>query len=195
MKTLAKLGVAALMLGGSALATTQSANAEVGVSIGIGGPGYYGYSGGYYDGYYDYYRPCSWYYYYDLPAPRRCYDYFYSYWGPSIFFDGDFIFRDRDDYWRWHDRDDYHHWRDHDFHWRAGGHDWGRGGDWNRSGATFNGDRGGNWGRGDWNRGGEHWGGQGRADWSRGGESGEHHADFGHGGGWGGRGWGGDHHH
>ena len=131
MKALAKFGVAALMLGGSALATAQSANAEVGVSIGIGGPGYYGgyYGPGpYYGGDYDYYRPCSWYYYYDLPAPARCYNYYYRYYGPSVYLDGDFIFRDRDDWWRWHDRDDFHHWRNHDFGWR-GGHDWGHG-DW-----------------------------------------------------------------
>src|SRR5215468_4439955 len=117
MKTLAKFCVAALLMAGGALASAQSANAEVGVSIGIGGPGYYGgyydgyggYGGygGYYDGYYDYYRPCSWYRYYDLPAPARCYNDYYGYWGPSVYVDGDFIFRDRDDWWRWHDRDDF----------------------------------------------------------------------------------------
>jgi len=75
MKTLAKFGVAALMMAGSALATAQSANAHVAVSIGIGGPGYYGgYDDGYYDDYYyDYYRPCWWYRSYDLPAPARRY--------------------------------------------------------------------------------------------------------------------------
>lgn len=98
MKTLAKICTAALMIGGSAIATTTPANAEVGVSIGIGGLGWYG------D--YDYGRPCWWYRDRDLPVPRRCYNYFYSIWGPGIYIDGDFIFRDRDHWWRWHDRDD-----------------------------------------------------------------------------------------
>ena len=140
MKTLAKFGVAALMLGGSALATAQSANAEVGVSVGIGGPGYYGGYGDYgdYDGYYDYGRPCSWYYYYDLPAPARCYNDYYGYYGPSVFFDGGFVFRDRDHFRHFHDRgfDGGHRWNGGGGHWSGGhswsggGHNWGGGGHW-----------------------------------------------------------------
>ena len=81
---------------------------------------------------YDYYAPCSYYRYYDLPAPARCYRYFYGYYGPALFWDGDFIFRDHDDYWRWHDRDDFHHWSGHDWghgDWH-GGHEWHGDHDW-----------------------------------------------------------------
>jgi len=153
MKTLAKYCAAALMMGGSALVTAQPANAHVDVSVGIGGPAYYGGYGGYYggydDGYYDYYRPCRWYYYYDLPAPARCYNDYYGYYGPSIYLDSGFIFRDRDDWWRWHDRDDFRHWRAHDFHWH-GDH---------------------SWGHGDWGHGGDHWG----HNWGGGGHWDHHH--------------------
>ena len=145
MRALAKFGVAALMLAGSAVGTAQSANAEVGVSFGFGGPGYYGdyYGPGpYYGGYYDYYRPCSWYYDYDLPAPARCYNDYYGYYGPSVFIDGDFVFRDHDHFRHFHDRD-FHHWGGRDFGWR-GGHDWGRG-DWH-GGEHW----GHNWGGGHW---------------------------------------------
>ena len=139
MKTLAKLAVAAVMLGGGAIASTAPANADVGVSIGVGGPGYYGYYsngpryyggyGGYYAPYYgyDYYRPCSFYYYNELPAPPRCYSYYSDYYGPSVYFNSGFVFRDRDDFWRWHDRDDFRHWSGHN--WGHG--DWHGGGRWN----------------------------------------------------------------
>jgi hypothetical protein len=153
MKTLAKLAVAAAMLGGGAIVSTAPANADVGVSIGVGGPGYYGYySNGprYYGGYgayygYDYYRPCSFYYYNELPAPPRCYSYFEEYYGPSVFFDSGFVFRDRDDYWRWHDRDDFRHWQGHDwgranFH---GGGGWGGDHGWHGDHGGWHGDHGG----------------------------------------------------
>src|SRR5258706_8184369 len=119
MKSLTKLAIGALMLGGGTIAAAAPANAEVGVSVGIGGPGYSGYysSGPAYYGY-DYYRPCSFYRYNDLPAPARCYNYFYGYYGPGVFFDSDFVFRDHDDFYRWRDRDDFRHWRAPD--WRAG---------------------------------------------------------------------------
>jgi hypothetical protein len=139
MKTLSKLAVAAVMLGGGAIASTAPANADVGFSVGVGGPGYYGYYsngpsyyGGYGGGYsapyygYSYYRPCSFYYYNELPAPPRCYNYFRDYYGPSIYFDSGFVFRDRDDYWRWHDRDDFRHWSSHN--WGGGG--WHEGNRW-----------------------------------------------------------------
>jgi hypothetical protein len=141
MRNLAKVLAVAGLAGGGIAATAAPANADVGLSIGIG-PGYY--TG------YDYYRPCSFYRYNDLPAPARCYRYLYGYWGRNIYVDGDFIFRDRGDWWRWHDRDDYRHWRHHDFGWR--GHDehrdgWHDGGDhrWDHH-DDHGGDR--------WNRGG-----------------------------------------
>ncbi|MDE2183272.1 MAG: hypothetical protein KGJ78_09645 [Alphaproteobacteria bacterium] len=113
---------------GAALAAAP-AQAGVNFSIGIGVPAYYGY---------DYYRPCDWYRWHDYPAPRRCYAYYRGYWGPSMYVDGDFIFRDRDDWYRWRDRDDYRHWRGHDWRDRdrgdrdrgdRGWHDRGRGHD------------------------------------------------------------------
>jgi len=132
MKSLTKILAAGLMLGGTAVAFAAPAHAQVGVSIGIGGPGFYA------D--YDYNRPCLWYRDRDLPVPRRCYDYFYGIWGPGIYVDGDFIFRDRDHWWRWHDRPEYQHWRNHDFHWHggAGGH-----GDHGHGGPGWHGDHGG----------------------------------------------------
>jgi hypothetical protein len=111
MKSLTKVLLASVMLSGAALAVAGPASAGVDVSIGIGGPGYYA------D--YDYNRPCWFYRTHDLPAPRRCYDYFRGIWGGGIYVDGDFLFQDRDHWWRWHDRDDYHHWRNHDFHWHG----------------------------------------------------------------------------
>jgi hypothetical protein len=119
MKTLSKALVTCLMVGGAALTVASPAQAQVSFSVGIGGPGYYGV--------YDWNHPCWWYRNNDLPAPRRCYSYYYGIWGPRIYIDNDFIFRDHDDYWRWHDRDDYHHWRGHDFGWRGNGGDHGHG--------------------------------------------------------------------
>ncbi|MDE2112164.1 MAG: hypothetical protein KGJ79_13555 [Alphaproteobacteria bacterium] len=180
MRSLVKVFTAALLLGGGVTAVAAPAQAGVDLSIGIGVPAYYGY---------DFYRPCEFYRYHDLPAPARCYSYFYRYWGPGVYIDGDFLFRDRDDWWRWHDRDDYRHWRDHDFHWQ-GRADWDRrhGDGWGDGG----GDRGG-WNRGrdnHWNRGGDYGGG----GWDRGnhgdrgnqGNRGDHgnrgnHGDHGHG--------------
>jgi hypothetical protein len=131
MNTSAKILVAALMMAGTTVALSAPANAGFGVSMGIGGPGW--------NGYYEDNRPCWWYREYDLPAPYRCYDYFYGIWGSDIYNDEGFIFRDRDDWWRWHDREDYRHWRAHDFRWHGtsghsdrsdwnGGHDRGDGG-------------------------------------------------------------------
>jgi hypothetical protein len=177
MKNLTKLCAAALMMGGATIVTAGAADADVGVSFGFGGPGYYG---GYYDDY-DYYRPCWWYREYDLPAPARCYRYFYDYWGPGIYFDGDFIFRNRDHWWRWHDRDDFRHWRNHDFHWH-GDHNWGHGGhDWHHDGGADHHDGGGHV----WSHDGDHggWGGHGDGGHNWGG-----HGDGGHG-------WGGHDHH
>ena len=118
MRMITKLGAAALMLGGSAVLATTPASAGVSVGIGIGGPGPAWY------GDYNYDAPCSWYEDNDLPAPYRCYGYFSGIWGPGIYVDGDFIFRDRAHWGWWRDRPEYSHWRAHDWHWHAYGHGW-----------------------------------------------------------------------
>ncbi len=111
---LSKFALAAVVAGGAAVfGAATPASAGVSVSIGLGGGDYY----------YD--RPCWYYYRHDIPAPLRCRDYLVRYWGPGIYVDGDFLFRNHDHYWRWHDRDDYRHWRVHEFRhseWRD--HDW-----------------------------------------------------------------------
>jgi|SRR5579871_1843475 len=184
MRTVTKLLVAAAMLGGSALATTVPANADFSLGIGIGVPGPV------WTGDYDYYRPCWWYRQYDLPAPYRCYRYYYGLWGPAVYIDGDFIFADRDDWWRWHDRDDYRHWHDHDF---AFHHDWNHDRGWDHREAGW--DRGG-WDHhdhGGWDRGNNGWGRGENRTFDRGGNGGW---DRGGHGGWGGHEHGdGDHHH
>lgn len=129
MKQLTKLLAAALMIGGATVASTAPAQAGIGISIGIGVPGVYlGY---------DYSRPCAWYANRDLPVPRRCFDYYRGIWGPGIYVDGDFIFRDRAHWYHWRDRPDYRSWRAHD--WHGGGHDW-HGGDHGPHGGDHHGD-------------------------------------------------------
>jgi hypothetical protein len=128
MTSITKIGIAALMLGGAAVAAPGAANAEV--SFGISLPGVHIWTGGY-----NYHRPCSWYRYYDVPAPRHCYGYLESYWGGNIYTDGDFIFRDRDDYGRWQNRPAYQHWREHDYSYNANqDRDWERQHGWSNHG-------------------------------------------------------------
>ena len=148
MNSLAKIATAAFLMGGAAFMTAAPANAGLSVSVGIGVPGFVRGYPAYYG--YDYYRPCEFYLNNDLPAPRRCYSYFYNVWGPGLYFDGNFIFRDRAHWWRWHDRDDYRRWYAHDFGYRGHdggdrGWDHGRGGWWDHGG-----------GRDGWDRGGDH---------------------------------------
>ena len=100
---------------GAAIAVSAPANAGVSFSIGIGGPAYYGY---------DYWRPCDWYFAHGFPAPRRCYDYYRGVWGPHLYISDGFVFRDRDDWYRWRGRDDFRHWRGHD--WDRDRRDWDR---------------------------------------------------------------------
>ena len=107
MNYLAKAAIAACIVGATSLGAAAPASADVGISFGFGEPGFYR------D--YDYNRPCSFYRYWNLPAPARCYRDFYGYYGQDVFIDGDFVFRDRDDFGRWRDRDDFRRWRDHDF--------------------------------------------------------------------------------
>jgi len=57
MRSMTKFGLAALMLGGTAL-MAPAASAQVSVGVGIGIPGIHIWTGGY-----DYNRPCSWYRY------------------------------------------------------------------------------------------------------------------------------------
>jgi len=114
MKSLARNLMFAALLGGTAVMATAPANARVGLSIGLGGPAYYGYS-------YD--RPCWFYRSHDLPAPARCLGYYRGYWGSNVYVDGNFVFRDRDHWDRWHDRDDYRRWRNHDWNGRDRGSD------------------------------------------------------------------------
>ncbi|HEY1710381.1 MAG TPA: hypothetical protein VGG10_19070 [Rhizomicrobium sp.] len=113
MKTIAKYALGALMTGAVALGAAAPAQAGVGVSIGIGGPAYYGYN---------YYQPCRFYFNHDLPAPNRCLADYRRFYGPSVYISDGFIFRDRVTWGRWRDRDDFRHWRAHD--WRGHDHDW-----------------------------------------------------------------------
>lgn len=117
---LSKFTLAAIVAAGTVLfGAAAPASAGVTISIGVGGGDYY----------WD--RSCPYYYHHRLPAPLRCRGYLMRYWGPDVYVDGDFIFRDRDDYWAWHDRDDYRHWRMHEFRrseWRH--HDWDHDHDW-----------------------------------------------------------------
>jgi len=157
MRRLVKYCAAAVMIGGSVIAAAVPANAQVGVSVGIGVPGFYG------D--YDYHRPCLFYRYNDLPVPARCYGYFHGLWGSNVYVDGDFIFRDRDDWGRWRGRDDYRHWRGHGGPARDGGRDWGHdgghpGGGWARFAGGHNWrPEGGHGGGHDWHPAGAHGGG------------------------------------
>ena len=121
MTSLKTFAVAALLVGSAALGTTVPANAGVSVSVGIGGPVF--------SGDYDYYRPCSWYRYNNLPAPERCYGAYIGFYGSNVFVVDGFVFRDRNDWGRWHDRDDWQHWRAHQF----------RRADWQRDNGRHNG--------------------------------------------------------
>jgi hypothetical protein len=104
MRMISKFATAALVAGAAAFGVSAPASADhVSVSIGIGGPAYVG------D--YDWYRPCGWYFHWNLPAPARCYHDYYGFYGPNIYVYDGFVFRDRDDWGRWQDRDDFHHWR------------------------------------------------------------------------------------
>lgn len=132
MNSLAKRFLIGSLLG-AALAVSAPASAGVSLSIGIGGPSYYGY---------DYWRPCDWYFDHGFPAPYRCYDYYRGAWGPHLYVNGGFVFRDRDDWYRWRNRDDFRRWRGHD--WERDRRDWDRGHPgWDRGDHDWRRDRGG----------------------------------------------------
>ena len=134
MKVLHKFAAAALLAGTAVIGASAPAAAHVDVSVSIGGPG------GVFVGDYDYYRPCSWYHYWGIPAPYRCYRDFYGFYGPNIYVVDGFVFRDHDDWYRWHDRDDCQHWRVHDFR-RANWHDNGLHKGWYKHDHDDQGDR------------------------------------------------------
>jgi hypothetical protein len=107
MNRLSTYAIAGLIAAGAAMgATTLPAKAGVDVSIGVGGPLYYGY---------DYYRPCRWYFDNDFPAPRRCYREYTGFYGPGVYISSGFVFRDRAHYYRYRGRDDFRHWRNHNW--------------------------------------------------------------------------------
>ena len=116
MKTFNRFAIAALLAGGAIIVATAPANAHVDVSISVGGSVF--------AGDYDYDRPCAWYRYWNLPAPGRCYRAYWGFYGPNVYIVDGFVFRDRDDWDRWHDRDEWLHWRVHQFR-RADWHDHG----------------------------------------------------------------------
>jgi hypothetical protein len=60
-------------------------------------------------------RSCRHYLEHDMPAPRRCYQYFYDVIGPDVLVRGGLVFEDRDAYDRYRDSDGVReHWADRD---------------------------------------------------------------------------------
>lgn len=129
MRSLSKIVLAGLLMGGAAVVAAQPAAARVGVSIGIGVPGFYGS----FDDY-DYYRPCRWYFDHNFPAPAHCYRDYYGFYGPDVYVYDGFVYRSHDDYYRWRDRDDFRRWHEHHNEWRGHDNDWRGGGDWHDHG-------------------------------------------------------------
>jgi hypothetical protein len=131
MKSFHKLAIAGLLACGAIIAATTPAMAHVDVSIAVGAPlppppppppplpppAFVG------D--YDFYRPCTWYRYWEIPAPARCYRAYWGFYGRQVYIVDGFVFRDHEDWDRWHDRDEWRHWRAHEFRradWQE--HDW-----------------------------------------------------------------------
>lgn len=108
MRSISKWLIAGAALGGAAMLATP-AEAQMDFSIGIGAPTYYGYN-------WD--RTCDWYRWHEMPAPARCLGYYRDVWGPGVYLNSGFVFRDRDHWGRWRDRDDFRHWRGYDWHHR-----------------------------------------------------------------------------
>lgn len=184
MKTLAKVALGALAVGGVAFATVApaAAHTSVGISFGFGYPGY-GYA-----------NSCDYYDYYDAPPPWGLppgYCGYPVYYGPvywdGYWYRGPIYYRwdgDRRLYWLhggwrydgWHGRRPGHiEWHDRDYgHWRGGAYWHGGGGvHWRSRGGHWHGDR------DDWHGGGAHWRGRsGGAHWHGGGghwHGGGHH--------------------
>jgi hypothetical protein len=69
---------------------------------------------------YDPGRTCRAYVMQKMPVPVRCMAELVGNWSAHPYIDGEFMFRNRQDYLLWRDREDYHHWKAHDYAWHAG---------------------------------------------------------------------------
>ena len=69
---------------------------------------------------YDPGRNCRFYMVRHLPVPVHCLAELVGNWSPHPYIDGEFAFRDHDEFLRWRDREDYRHWKQHDFAWQPG---------------------------------------------------------------------------
>jgi hypothetical protein len=69
---------------------------------------------------YDPGRSCRSYALQRLPVPVRCMVELLGNWSPKPYIDGEFMFRNREEWLAWKDREDYHHWKNHDYAWHAG---------------------------------------------------------------------------
>src|SRR3954451_19183080 len=105
MRGLVKSGLAALLLGAAAVAGTAaraSVDADADADADRNQPNNSA-------------RSCRHYLEHDLPAPRRCYRYFYDAIGPAVFVRGGLVFEDRDAYDRYRGSDGVReHWADRD---------------------------------------------------------------------------------
>ena len=70
------------------------------------------------DGGYDPDHNCQYYVMHHLPVPVRCLAELSGNWSPHPYVDGEFAFRNREEFLRWRDREDYRHWKLHDFTWQ-----------------------------------------------------------------------------
>jgi len=64
---------------------------------------------------YDPSRTCRFYVMQHLPVPVRCMAELLGNWSGKPYLDGEFMFRNRNDWLSWRDREDYRHWKNHDF--------------------------------------------------------------------------------
>jgi hypothetical protein len=129
MIKLKHLALAAVVASGAAFTAATPASAGIGISIGIGGPAYYGY---------DYNQSCRYYFNHRYPAPQRCYNEYRGFYGSGVYISDGFVFSNRSDYGRWSRRDDFRHWRGHDWSNHGGNNH----GNWNgRDNDRHDGDR------------------------------------------------------
>lgn len=69
---------------------------------------------------YDPGRACRVYVLQKLPVPVRCLAELLGNWSAHPYIDGEFMFRNREQYLQWRDRDDYRRWKNHDYNASAG---------------------------------------------------------------------------